>query len=105
ESREVGREIGRLTRRYAQDGRSFDRSIRDGFLLQAAPQRHEEIHKSQAAGKGADGRCADRTVILRAVASAKDNGCLLVGIAEGPDAWKPQRFASRLGEEGPPPPS
>src|SRR6185437_1014416 len=95
ESRAVGREIGRLTRRYAQDGRSVDRS-----LLQAAAQSKHELHQSEAAGKGADGRCADRTVILRAVASAKDNGCLLVGIAEGPDAWKQQRFASSLGEKG-----
>src|SRR4029078_2916625 len=68
ESRGVGREIGGLTRRSAQECRSFDGSIRDGFLLQAAAQSKLELHQSEAAGKGADGRCADRTVMLRAVA-------------------------------------
>ncbi len=48
----------------------------------------------------ADGRRTERAVIVEAVLGPEDDGCLLVGIAQRPDARQEQRLALGLGQEG-----
>ncbi len=70
------------------------------FRAEAMPEGEHEPHQRKASRQRTDGGRSNGAVVVGAILGPEDDGRILVGIAERPDARQEQRLALGFGEKG-----